>query len=426
MDRRNFLIASGSSLLALSAGAATAAPSPDTTGSLTVMLPGNDVSIRLTEAAIVRFNARYPNVTVEPQYVSMTQWGEYITQLMNRVSEGAAPDVVGMATEGISTLGARGIVRDIMPFVEADPEGQAILDEIDPNLLSGLMYNDTLSYIPFEWNTVVHFYNTQMFEEAGLDAPADDWDWDDFLEVAKALTVRDDAGGISRFGYIIPGGQFALTPWFLNNGTDRLTADGRESNVSDPLFRETLEFLHSLIFEHEVAPTFVRNEAGHGPFIAEQVAIFGGTHGRVPEMVAAGFDHVAVTTYPRNADQVAIIGVGGYGITEGSPDPELAWELVKELSGADNSQQLADEMRALPPYRSAATTPEYVSFPANSEIFYGSASFGRALVQPPNFAQVESIMMRHIEAYLTGNRGIDDTISELDAELSDAMRRVRW
>lgn len=34
--------------------------------------------------------------------------------------------------------------------------------------------------------------------------------------------------------------------------------------------------------------------------------------------------------------------------------------------------------------------------------------------------------MRHIEAYLTGNRKIEETIDELDSELSRAMRRVQW
>ena len=41
-------------------------------------------------------------------------------------------------------------------------------------------------------------------------------------------------------------------------------------------------------------------------------------------------------------------------------------------------------------------------------------------------AEVETISMRHIEAYLTGNRQIDETIEAFDQELSRAMSRVRW
>ncbi|RUT32584.1 sugar ABC transporter substrate-binding protein [Arsenicitalea aurantiaca] len=427
MDRRHFLILSSTiALVAGVPGLALAQPASDITATLNVFRPATDTDIQLTEAAMARFAERYPNVTINPQYVPTNPWGEYINQMMNSLGGNSSPDIVMMATEGVSTLGSRNVVRDIMPFVEGDPEGQALFEGIEPNLLNGLRYGEMLGYVPNEWNTVVNYYNTAMFEEAGLETPPADWDWDQFLETAKALTKTDASGNVTQYGYFVPGGQFGLNPWFLNNGTDRLTPDGRESNVRDPAFRETLEFLHSLIFEHKVSPTFVRNDYGHGPFIAGQVAMFSGTHGRIPEMISAGFDTVAVQYFPRKTDQVAIMGVGGFGITEASQNPELAWEFVKELTGTENSEALADLMRALPPQRAAATSAEYVAFPANSEIFYGSAPIARSITQPPNFAEVEAIVMRHIEAYLTGNREIDETIDALDTELSRAMSRVRW
>jgi multiple sugar transport system substrate-binding protein len=427
MRRRNFIALSGTAVALIGlTGVSLGAPPADTTATLNLFRSATDTDIKLTEAAIASFKEKYPNVTVVPQYVPANPWGEYINQLMNSLGGNSSPDIVMMATEGISTLGARNVLRDIMPFVEADPSGQELFDGIEPNLTNGLRYNGVLSYIPNEWNTVVTYYNTAAFEEAGLEPPASDWDWDQFLEIAKALTVTDAAGNVTRYGYMIPGGQFALSPWFLNNGTDRLTPDGRESNVRDPRFRETLEFLHSLIFEHKVSPTFVRNEQGVGPFIAGQAAMFAGTHGRIPEMIAADLKTVAVQYFPKKTHQIAIMGVGGFGITQASQNPDLAWEFVKELTGKANSEALADLMRALPPMREAATSEKYVAYPENSEIFYGSAPIAQAIQQPPNFAEVETIVMRHIEAYLTGNRGIDETIDDLDAELSRAMSRVRW
>ena len=427
MHRRQFMLLSGSALGLVGFGRlAVAAPAADITATLNVFRPATDTDIQLTDAAIARFRQKFPNVTIKPQYVPTNPWGEYINQLMNSIGGSASPDVVMMATEGVSTLASRDILRDIMPFVEADPSGKQLFEGIEPNLMNGLRYNDVLSYIPNEWNTVVTYYNTQAFEEAGIESPAPDWDWDRFLEIAKALTVTDASGNVTRYGYIIPGGQFALNPWFLNNGTDRLTPDGKQSNVRDPRFRETLEFLHALIFEHKVSPTFVRNEQGVGPFIAGQAAMFAGTHGRIPEMIAADFKQVAVQYFPKKTDQVAIMGAGGFGITQASANPELAWEFIKELTGKENSQALADLMRALPPQREEATSAKYVEYPENSEIFYGSAPIARAIAQPPNFAEVETISMRHIEAYLTGNRQIDETIEAFDKELSRAMSRVRW
>jgi multiple sugar transport system substrate-binding protein len=425
MDRRTFIGAMAGSIVPVRFALAAPPPS-DTKATLNVFRPASDSDIRLSNAALERFKARYPSVTVNFQYVNTNPWGEYINQLMNHVGSNQAPDIVMMAIEGISTLGSRNLMRDIAPFIEADPSSKSLFEDIEPNLLNGLRYNGKLNYVPNEWNTVVTYYNTAMFAEEGIPAPAPDWTWADFLAVAKKLTKRDANGQVTRYGYLIPGGQFALSTWFLSNGTDRLTADGKASNVRDPKFRETLEFLHSLIYEHKVSPTFARNEQGHGPFIAKQTAMFAGTHGRLPEMLQAKFETVDVQYCPRNSAQVAIFGVGGLGITQASKNPELAWELLKELTGKANADQLAKDMRSIPAVRSAAMSPTYLAFPPNAKIFYGSAPTAKALVQPPNFAQVEDITMRHIEAYLTGNQRIEPMLDSLDSELGRAMARVKW
>ena len=265
-----------------------------------------------------------------------------------------------------------------------------------------------------------------MFDEAGLPQPKPDWTWAEFLATAKALTQREGEK-VTRYGYYIPGGQFALSTWFLNNGTDRLTPDGRASNVKDPKFGETLEFLHSLIYEHKVSPIFARNEPGSGPFIAKQSAMFAGTHPRVPEMMQAKFDTVEVQYCPRNKAQIAICGVGGLGITQASKNPELAWELLKEMAGKANADQLAKDLRSIPAVRSAATSADFSAYPPNARIYStGQPRIAKPLVQPPNFAQVEDITMRHIDSYLTGNQQLNPMLTALDDELSRAMARVKW
>jgi multiple sugar transport system substrate-binding protein len=405
---------------------AYAAPPANIAATLNLFRPASDSDIRLTETALQRFNKRYPSVTVKTQYVGTNPWGDYITQFLNQASSRTPPDLVMMATEGISTLGSRGLMRDVMPYVEADPEGKALFADIEPGLLRGLRYKDTLSYVPNEWNTVSTFYNTKMFQEAGIKPPEPDWTWVDFLSAAQKLTKRDASGKVTQYGYFIPGGQFALSSWFLTNETDRLTEDGHASNVRDSKFRESLLFLYDLIHTHKVSPAFARNDTGSPAFLAKQVAMFSGTHPRVPELIAAKFDTVDVQWCPKNRSQTAIEGVGGIGITAASPNPDLAWEFMKELTGQANAEQLSRDLRSIPATRTAGTNAVFLSFPPNAKIFYGSAAVAKPLAQPPNFAQVEDIMMRNIDAYLTGNQQLDPMIEALDGELSRAMARMKW
>ena len=425
MDRRHFIGLSGSALALMGLSRAVlAAPAADIKATLNVFRPATDTDIQLTEAAMARFAQKFPNVTVSPQYVPTNPWGEYINQLMNGIGGSSSPDVVMMATEGVSTLGSRKILRDIMPSVDGDPSGKQLFDGIEPNLMNGLKYGDTLSYIPNEWNTVVTYYNTAAFEAAGVAAPPADWDWDKFLEIAKALTITDGAGNVTRYGYMIPGGQFALNPWFLNNGTDRLTPDGHEQCARSAFPRDAGIPACAHLRAQGVAH-FRAQRAGRGAVHRRPGRDVRGHAWPHPRDDRRRPQDGGRAVLPKKTDPVAILGVGGFGITEAAANPELAWEFIKELTGHANSEALARLMRSLPPQREAATSPEYVAYPANSEIFYGSAPIARSIAQPPNFAEVEAITMRHIESYLTGNTEIAAASDALEAELRRAMSRVR-
>ncbi len=151
--------------------------------------------------------------------------------------------------------------------------------------------------------------------------------------------------------------------------------------------------------------------------------MFAGTHPRVPEMLQAKMDTVEVQYCPRNKAQIAICGVGGLGITQASKNPELAWELLKEMAGKANADQLAKDLRSHPGRalrRRQATRIQ--RYPQNRRSFYGSAAIAKPLVQPPNFAQVEDITMRHIDSYLTSNQQLNPMLTALDDELIGRWR----
>ena len=425
MKRR--LFTAGLATLALAGRAAYAAPPPaDIKATLKLFRPATEADISEVNHAIARFKIRYPNVEIKVQYTPTASWAEYINQLMNALSSGESPDVLNIATEGVATLVGRNLLYDLSDILATDPDAKELLADVEPNLLNALRYNGKLDLLPTEWNTVVVFYNTDMFQEAGIAPPAAGWTWDDLVTTAEKLTKRDAAGNIKQFGYFVPGGQFALTTWFQTNDTDRLTPDGRKSNVRDPKFRESLMFLHDLIHKYKVAPTFTVNDTGYAAFSARQAAMISGLHPLVRVLRDAKFTSADVQVVPYRRKQVNICGVMGLAMTRATKNPALAWELMKVLIDKDMENEIAGNVRSIPARRSSADLPVWTAFPQHWSLFYGAAAKAKPLTAPPNFAQVEQIMMRNIEAYLTGNREIDPTIDNLDQELAQAMSRVKW
>ena len=193
MKRR--LFTAGLAGLALPLRATAAAPPPaDTKATLNVFRPASDADIQEMKHAIERFKPRYPSVEIKVQYVNTNPWGEYINQFMNALGSGESVDIIAMATEGVSTLVSRKLLRDLSEFLASDPAGKELLADVEPNLLNALRYNGTLNLFPTEWNTVVSYYNTDMFAEAGLQPPSPGWTWNDLLETAQKLTKRDSSG----------------------------------------------------------------------------------------------------------------------------------------------------------------------------------------------------------------------------------------
>lgn len=411
--------------IAMASQPVLAQPAADTTATLKVFQWVNPQIIESTDKAIARFKVKYPNVTIETQFVPQPTWGEYNNSFLNQVATGDVPDVFAAAIEGFAEIASKGLLVNLEDITAKDPAAAAVLGDIEQNLLDGMRTRPSgeLNFFPTEWNNIVMYYNKDMFDFAGIPYPASDWTWADFVEIAQKLTIRDANGNTTQYGYVVPGFNFGLQPWFYTNEASTLDDDWRAPTVTTENYRETLKYLHDLINDAKVAPAF---EAGVGDnkFVAGQVAMFAAGHWPIPEIVASGMKNVGVQIMPINKVKATVFGIGGLSITKASPNAELAWEFIKEMTGKEYQQELADSQRSIPSARSFATTPEWTAFPDNAQLFYESAATAKAVAAPPNFAQVEEIFMRHFGSYMNDNQDLDTTISELDSEISRAMQRA--
>ena len=296
---------------------ALAAPVSDIVATLKVFAWVNQQIITSTDQAIERFKVKYPNVTIEEQYVASDNWGDYNNSFINQAVGGDIPDIFSVAIEGFAQSAATGLLLDLDDLIDNDPDAQAVLADIDENLINGMRTRPSgkLNFFPTEWNNIVIYYNKDLFDAAGLDYPQYGWTWEEFRETAIALTLRDAAGNPTQYGYFVPGINFALTPWLYTNHAGVLDADWREPTVRSDSFRETLQFLHDLINKDKAAPAYESN-IGDDKFVARQVAMFSAGHWPLPEIIDSGLDNVGVQVMPVNtADPgTTVYGTAGMAI----------------------------------------------------------------------------------------------------------------
>jgi multiple sugar transport system substrate-binding protein len=300
---------------------------------------------------------------------------------------------------------------------------QARLDEeMAQPLKDAFTVDGELYQIPVEWNNMVIYYNTKLFAEAGLEPPVAEWTWDDFLAAAQALTKGE--GGDKVYGFGIPYFTFGLIPWFLTNSTNALTDDWTASNLNDPKALEAITFVHDLIHVHGVSPS-VEGTENEQLFAAGKLAMSGWGRWPLPTFIGAEFRDFDVQYWPRKTAATSIHGIGGWGISSSSENKALAWELIKDFTGLETNTALANAGASIPALRSAAETPEFLEYPPNAEIYYGSLDDTKPVPSPPNFNEFESIFIRHVGEILSGGTSPEDGLNAAHEELSAAMEKLQ-
>jgi ABC-type sugar transport system, periplasmic component len=267
-------------------------------------------------------------------------------------------------------------------------------------------------------------YNRDLFDAAGVPYPQNGrWTWDEFRDVAKALTVRDASGNVTQFGYEVPNQNFFVQPWFFSNGTSILNADWTASNMLDPRVTESLQFLYDLIHVDGVSP-IPGIDTMDNQFMAGQVAMISRGHWIVQTAKANNLN-MDVAIPPSKESETTVIGFGAYAINKATANVDLAKELVLELTSEETQREQGERGGGVPGRRSAASTEAFLAFPPSAALYYETLPNTLPVPSPANFQDVERIFIRNYTAMMAGEISIADGVKQADVELNESFARLR-
>lgn len=374
-------------------------PAKSASGVLTISNWGDPKDKAVYADVMKRFNAKFPQVKVQDNFTPITTWSEYVNKVLTQAAAGNAPDVINIAIEGVRLGLDKNMFTELDGYISKDPEGAALTKDVDPRLLDSLGLEGKQYLLPSNWNTMLIYYNTKMFEAAGIEPPSDDWTWDDFLAIAQKLTTG--TGGSKVFGFAIPYFNFGLTPWFYSNGTSQVSKDLTKSNLTDPKLVESATFIRDLVTKHGVAP----QPKGADPyqlFPAQKVAMTGAGHWVTGPFNDAGFKDYDVLPWPQKAEKATVYGVAGFGIHPQTKNRDLAWEYVKELAGTETQKAWVANGAATPASKTAAQSAEFLAAPESAELYYEAIEYARPVQAPTVFNVLEPAVMRAMDEIMSG------------------------
>lgn len=166
-----------------------------------------DAQKEMMQSLIDGFNASQSDYTASHVYVP---FADYEKQLTLGVASGELPDIVIMDGCGMASFISMDLFGDIS---DADIKwDEYIAGPMESTMMDGKHYG-----IPFATNCTALFYNKDMFDAAGLDYPDENTTWDEFRELAKALT-KDGVYGFGNAGTNTDEGTFQCLQWLYTAG----------------------------------------------------------------------------------------------------------------------------------------------------------------------------------------------------------------
>ena len=180
-----------------SASAPTADTSVDTSASaetetvtLTFMRTGTpEILHEIFDPMIEEFEKEYPNIKIDMQDLG---WSDAEKTLQTMAASETLPDVMYHLPGTIFDLADKGLVLDLTSYVDDE-----LKNDMYPAMLQAGQYDGKQYMITCGGSTIMLWYNTELFEQAGLDPENPPKTWDEFKAACEALSKID---GIDPFG----------------------------------------------------------------------------------------------------------------------------------------------------------------------------------------------------------------------------------
>ena len=174
-----------------------------------------DAQKQMRQSLIDEFNASQDEYEASHVYVP---FADYEKQLTLGIASGELPDLVILDGCGMASFIQLGLFGDIS---DADINWDEYMEgPMESTMLDGKHYG-----IPFATNCTALFYNKDLFDAAGIDYPDENTTWDEFHEMAKALT-KDGVSGFGNAATNTDEGTFQCLQWLY-------TAGGSYTDIED-------------------------------------------------------------------------------------------------------------------------------------------------------------------------------------------------
>lgn len=335
---------------------------------------------------------------------------DHLTRLSTSFASGNAPDVFLINYREYAQFVQRGAVEPIGPLLAEQGVNRSDYYE-EP--LRAFTYDGDLQCMPQNISSLVVYWNTDLFEAAGVEAPKAGWTWEEFAQTARALTK----GGVKGVGIDPSITRMAPLVWSAGGDIVDDPAKPTRTTLHEPKARAALQSVVDLI-RSGVTPTKeeLASQGLEEQFMTGKVAMFMSSRVEVPalrEQRDLAFD---VAALPSLGTPASVLHSDAYCISSSSRHKEAAARFVAYAVGQQGQTVTALGGRTVPSLRSVATSPAFLSperAPASSQVFLDAVPLLRHTPVTPVWPEVEDVIGTQLQRAFEDGVPLDEVLTEI-------------
>ncbi|OCL30864.1 sugar ABC transporter substrate-binding protein [Tessaracoccus lapidicaptus] len=352
---------------------------------------GQGASHTAMESAVAAFEEANPGITVKRTSFA---YGDLAKAIVQGGVGGSVPDVAIVDVVDTQNFASLGLLQDVTEQV-----GGLASDFYEGPWSSTQVGGKTYG-LPLNSNNLALYYNKDMFDGAGLEAPTT---WDELRSTAKALSSADTAG-IAMSGVKNEQGTFQFLPflWQTGGDLDSFDTDGATA----------LQFLKDLVDDGSMSSSVANysQEDARTQFVNGKAAMMINGPWELQNLKEAGINYGVA---PLAAGEEPATGLGGENVVTfaQAAQPEAAVQFLEYLTSTEGAQIYCDESGQLSS-RVDLEGKLALSSDPDMQVFEAQMASAHARAYGAKYNEISAAVQESLQKVLTGAASPADAASE--------------
>lgn len=415
-------------VLVLSMGCMTGCGKDTASGGTVTLHMGLPSGADITSQKIVdSFQKEHPEINL---VIDEAPWNDFKQKLKLQITSGNAPDVFITDSMYTAVLGANGAALDLTDRVEKDIK----TEEYAETLFAARDAQGHLWGVPHGINPLAVYYNQNLFDEAGLPYPTEDWTFEELFETAKKLTKDLDGDG-EPDQYGMMSGTNITTGWLpmiLATGGAPLDESRTKAMFNDPKTIEGLKKYVEKVWDgFEPSTEWAAAQGGTAAFYMGKIGMYIGLHSNIPVIEKNKADglryDVQIIPYGWDGKRhcVYVPNLWVINASAGEAEKEAAWtwiqyylsEEAQTVMNEEGLDGIQTKLSVLEKMQGLETTPANMQAFSQGLDEYGVTLFENDTIEKWN-KEVTDITLRMLNKLTDFDSGVAELQTKVSAILA--------